>query len=59
MPRQYKSCLAKVHGSKPPAAFLGELVDWGLRAPHDLFLPFDNSATMASGRIARPSCSKC
>jgi hypothetical protein len=39
MPRQYKACLAKVHGSKPPTAFLDELVEWAQRAPDDLFLP--------------------
>jgi hypothetical protein len=39
MPRQYKACLARVHGSTPPAAFLDELVDWTLRAPDDIFLP--------------------
>jgi hypothetical protein len=38
MPRQYKACLSKVHGSKPPVSFLDELVDWALRASDDLFL---------------------
>ena len=39
MPRQYKACLSKVHGSTPPGSFLDELVDWALLAPDELFLP--------------------
>jgi len=39
MPRQYKACFSRVHGSKPPASFLDELVDWALAAPDAIFLP--------------------
>src|SRR5271166_778850 len=39
MPRQYRSCLAKVHGSSPPVSFLDELVDWALTAPDVIFTP--------------------
>jgi len=39
MPRQYSACLARVHRSTPPVAFLDELVDWAVLAPGDLFLP--------------------
>src|SRR5262249_41718020 len=39
MPRQYKACFSRVHGSKPPASFLDQLVDWALAAPQAIFLP--------------------
>ena len=39
MLRQYTACLARVSGSKPPTAFLDELVDWALLAPDELFQP--------------------
>ena len=42
MLRQYRSCLAKVHGSSPPVSFLDELVDWGLTAPDVIFTPNAN-----------------
>jgi len=31
--------LSRVFGSKPPASFLDELVDWALLAPDEIFLP--------------------
>ena len=40
MPRQYSACLARVSGSKPPTAFLDEMVDWALLAPDELFQPY-------------------
>ncbi len=39
MARQYSACLSRVFGSKPPASFLDELVDWALLAPDEIFLP--------------------
>ena len=39
MPRQYSACLSPVFGSRPPASFLDELVDWALQAPDEIFLP--------------------
>jgi hypothetical protein len=39
MARQYSACLSRVFGSRPPASFLDELVDWALLAPDEIFLP--------------------
>lgn len=50
MPRQYSACRAFVHGSRPPTTFLDELVDWGLLAPDELFLP--NTAFDAYSALA-------
>lgn len=51
MPRRYNACLSRVHGSKPPVAFLDELVDWALLAPDEIFLP--NAAFDIYSSVAR------
>ena len=43
MARSFSACRQKVHNrGKPPVAFLNELVDWGVRAPDEVFAESDN-----------------